>query len=315
MRSMLAPLTGMALGVALGLSLQPRGLAQEPPAGSNGGFSDLQAGADVPQLREEFFALSLPVPATPLAPDATGAREHALAAPPAPPVGVVCLRKSAVPSGEQLEWEFTFPDEQLRVLHVERLTKSGPKLVWRELRPGAGRTLLSEWNAQGRELDVVEWGRPQIARHRLDASEGALFPLFLLELARKGGALQGRHQLFDPTSLSLESIEMETRYFGEPVGAAHAAAGDSDEPTPIGPQAFELRREVRLSRDDGTCAGSYVFQGTELLSFQWQSGGLEARRISAEDYERERIRTPVSALPAAASSSAPPAASPLVRIQ
>jgi hypothetical protein len=35
---------------------------------------------------------------------------------------------------------------------------------------------------------------------------------------------------------------------------------------------------------DGTSAGRYAFEGTELIGFSWQTGGARARRIPAEDW-------------------------------
>ena len=44
------------------------------------------------------------------------------------------------------------------------------------------------------------------------------------------------------------------------------------------------RRTVELRRDDDSFAGRYVFDGTQLIAFQWQSGRRWARRIDESEY-------------------------------
>src|SRR5204862_117518 len=75
-------------------------------------------------------------------------------------------------------------------------------------------------------------------------------------------------------------------------------------------------RTVELRRTDGTLAGRYRFEGTRLAGFQWQEGGLAARRVESEEFERLReqaapIATPPPAsTPSASSTSSPNPTSP-----
>ena len=48
------------------------------------------------------------------------------------------------------------------------------------------------------------------------------------------------------------------------------------------------RRTVELRREDQSFAGRYVFEGTDLIAFQWQPGRRWARRIDEREY-REHV--------------------------
>jgi hypothetical protein len=221
-----------------------------------------------PRLREEFFELTLEP------------QGGANPAPAGATVGVLAWRHRSEPV-EQLEWEITLPRDEARVLHVEHLAAHGPQMIWRELRPGGGRTLTIEWGSESSELKALEWGRGETVRHRIAAPDGGMLPLFVLELARRGELRDGEFCVFDPLSLSLEPLALATRYY----------AVESGRELPVVEAAnlsFELRRAFTLTRQDGSLAGEYIFRGDELASFRWQAGGLSGRRITRSEY-RERI--------------------------
>ncbi len=176
--------------------------------------------------------------------------------------------------GIQLEWELDFPGEELRVLTLEALGPGGDRLVWRELRAGAGRSLLVEWASNDPVLHLREWARDGSSRETRRPSRGAVLPLSLLELCREGRLAQGVFEVLDPTSRGLSALELSTGYeLAQEPGA-------------------EARRWVELRRADGTLAGRYRFRRAELLDFEWQEGGLRGRRIGADEYERLRSQRP-----------------------
>jgi hypothetical protein len=221
-------------------------------------------------LREELFLLELALP-----PDAAKG--------PVPPlaVGVAALRRSLEREVEKAEWELRFFDADTRVHHVERWHAEGPRLVWREWRPGAGRTLVADVDPRGR-FALVEWGREEGLRTRIDAPAGALLPLYLLELARRGELVEGAVPCFDPLSRSIERLEVELSF-------SHAAS-------PADPTTQVLERRVTTRRPDGTSAGSYLFRGDELVEVRWQAGALIAKRIDKPEHEaRVRAEDPSGA--------------------
>lgn len=194
-------------------------------------------------------------------------------------VGHAAWRRRIEEHGEQVEWDLRFADpgfarENTRVLHVERLGAQHGNLVWREWRPGSGRTLEVAWSPDGRGLDCIEWGRAQAIRTRLDAPDGAVMPLYWLELARRGDVESGNFQLFDPLSRTLEHVCAKTVYAARQITAPR---GQVEQPV-------QLERTIDLVRDDGTRAGAYTFCGDELVRFRWQDGALTARRIEPGEY-------------------------------
>ena len=206
-------------------------------------------------LREEFFALEL-------------------AETPPRVVGYAAWRRRREEQGQQVEWDLHFTADSTRVLHVERLDNGGGNLVWREWRPGSGRTLNVAWASDAQALECVEWGRSQALRSRLDAPQGAVMPLYLLELARRGDLDRGSFTLFDPLARALEPVRATTTY----ATRERAQPSARDQAAPV------LERTVEFTRDDGTHAGAYTFCGDDLVRFRWQDGMLSARRIEAGEY-------------------------------
>ena len=222
-------------------------------------------------VRIEHFVLEIRAPVPAATPSA--ARE----------VGLVCMRRRPIEGyehGMQLECECLFRrdgdgGEPEHVLHVERLSSEGPRLVWREWGPGRARSLTAEWTRDGKGLRVVESCRGGMPREVLWAGDGAVMPLYLLELARGGGATSGKYRRLDPLSRDLETIQLTT--------SCRAESGANV-------------RVVEFTREDGSLAGRFEFRGADLVSFQWQEGDLAARRITAQEYA-ERSALPIIAKP------------------
>ncbi len=191
-------------------------------------------------------------------------------------LGVVAWRARRDADGLQLECESTFAGEEhrsdsTRVFHVERLTDAGPRLVWREIGP-RGRALRAEWSRDGHNLRVIEWSSSETRRESVGTGKGAVMPLYLLELARTGRVTAGRFLRFDPLVRALDVAELCTSYEVDDGSGDFASAGTI------------ALRTVELTRGDGTCAGRFVFRGSELCAFQWQESDVWAIRISPEEY-------------------------------
>jgi len=204
-------------------------------------------------LRRECFVLEAPAEVTP--------RE---------PLGWAEFLRRESTGGMVLECEYVFvrpkSGERWRVKHLEQLDSKGSRLVWREIGTAAGRTLTLERAHEGDEWRCQAFERDEAVRCVIDTSHGAVLPLYTLELARKGQLGAAELYLFDPLETALVPRRISTVY--APADHAHA-------------------RTLELLRRDGTLAGRYVFEGTELVSFQSQEGGWRARRIDAAEYVRE----------------------------
>ncbi|MBK7643542.1 MAG: hypothetical protein IPJ19_10940 [Planctomycetes bacterium] len=183
------------------------------------------------------------------------------------PVGWAEFLRREDHGGMLLECEYVFVrpgrGERWRVRHVEKLTDNGPQLVWREIGTAAGRTLTLERTREGDQWRCQAFERDESVRSTLDTGAGAVFPLYLIELARNGQLGAAELTLFDPLESALVSRHATTVY---------------------APASGEHTRTLELHRPDATLAGRYVFAGSELRSFQWQEGGWVARRIDPEQY-------------------------------
>jgi hypothetical protein len=203
-------------------------------------------------LRRECFVLEAPEDATP--------RE---------PLGWAEILRRESTGGMVLECEYVFvrkkSGERWRVKHVEQLDSKGPRLVWREIGTAAGRTLTLERAHDGEEWRCQVFERDEAVRCVIDTTHGAVFPLYLLELARKGQLGAAELYLFDPLETALVPRHISTVY---------------------SPASHTRARTLELQRPDGTLAGRYVFEGTELVSFQSQEGGWQASRIEPAEYAR-----------------------------
>jgi hypothetical protein len=250
------------LGLAASLALAGAGL--------DDARSTLPGKPSETDVRIEHFVLEIRGPAPAAAPSA------------AQEVGLVCMRRRPIEGyehGMQLECECLFRrdgdgGEPEHVLHVERLSSEGPRLVWREWGPGRARSLTAEWTRDGKGLRMVESCRGGMPRETLSAGDGAVMPLYLLELARGGGATSGRYRRLDPLSRDLETVELTTSYRAE--SGANV-------------------RVVEFTREDGSLAGRFEFRGADLVSFQWQEGDLAARRVTAQEYAERSARPVIAA--------------------
>ena len=208
----------------------------------------------VPGTRVEHFRLDLP--------RKEGAEEEAEEDPRAA-VGLVRLRFGVdPPGGFRLECESRFHDAATRVLHVERLRRDELRLTWREIGQRHGRTVSVEWPLSDAALHSVSMSDGEVRRSDVDASGGALMPLYLLEKLRAGAALPGSFRVYDPRSEALELLSLRI--------------------TPI----VGALRVCEWRRSDGALAGRYLFAERRLIAFQWQAGGPVARAISADEFKR-----------------------------
>jgi hypothetical protein len=188
-------------------------------------------------------------------------------------IGTAVIRKRVDADGETLELEARFDELDTRVLHVESWSARGAKLVWREWRPGAGRTLVCERVAAGAPLEVVEWSRTGRTPRRTLAGDAVWWPLQLIEMLRTRETLAASLQRFDPLSGALERVAFE------PCSSAANAAG------------------VRLVGEDGVDLGCVEFADGELARLTWQSSALAARRVERNVFEAARPLTSEPALP------------------
>lgn len=171
--------------------------------------------------------------------------------------------------GMVLECEYVFlrpqPAGRWRVRHVEQLDDTGPRLVWREIGSAAGRTLTLEREGESGAWRCQAWERDERVQCSLDTRGGAVFPLYLLELARQGHLAAAELRVFDPLESALVPRRLTTVY---------------------APASGSRARRFELARPDGTLAGRWSFEGAQLLGFQLQEGGAIARRIEPEEYTR-----------------------------
>jgi hypothetical protein len=210
-------------------------------------------------------------------------------------LGAVEWRRLAHADGFQIECEILFARAASdlagqRVLHVEDLCEGNARLVWREMGAGLGRSLLAEWTSGGVALRTIEWDKHETLREEISTSDGAVMPLYLIEMLREGRATSGRYRLFEPLSRTLSEVELFTSYGDATDESGSAAPSEcparSDASSRREPARASSRlRTVELLRADGSLCGRYRFRGAELIAFQWQDGGPWARRASAAEYD------------------------------
>ncbi len=229
---------------------EPRRCAAEPAA------------LPVAEAVEEWFVLELPT------------AELGQRRPSVEEVGLATLRRRSIEGVEQAEWDLRFFGDDTRVSHVERWVEGAPRLSWREWRPRSGRTLSAELGPAG--LALVESGQRTALRTILSIPEGMLFPIALLERARAGVLASGRMRWFDPLARGIETVSVSIAF--------------ARETRPDSTGEHVLERRVGLQRDDGTLAAEWTFRGRELWCVHWQSGGLNARRVHAADWEARLAR-------------------------
>lgn len=182
-------------------------------------------------------------------------------------VGMLLWRRSEQDGVLTLEWDLSFHESRTRVLEVERHAEDGTLLVYRELQPRSGRTLCADWIDEASSLRLREWGGRHLQQSRLEAVAGGRFRLGLLEDLRAATQAPGSVSVFDPLSRSFEPLDIAVEQ--GPPGSPWANA-----------------RLIRLTRADGTGAGAWLVGDEGVLGFQWQSGGMRARRIDLDEYRR-----------------------------
>ena len=218
--------------------------------------------ADASEPEAEWFVLQLPASAPGARP---GAFEEA---------GIAVLRRRGEVGAGQFEWDLRFFGEDTRLSHVERWGAGAARLSWREWRPRSGRSLTAELGPTG--IALVESGQRQALRTSLPTPESARFPLALLEAARSGTLGAGRLAWFDPLARAIETLSVRIEF--------------SPQPRPDSSGDAVVERRVCLERDDGTLAAEWTFRGRERWGARWQSGGLQARRVRAEEWEARVAR-------------------------
>ena len=220
----------------------------------------LQDGERPPLERHGILELTLPEPAD------VRSEWFRLDAPEGDaPIGLVRLdRILGAGGGLRLECETLFFDVATRVRHVERLEDDALDLIWREVGSRHGRTVHVQWDRAVEGLEVADTSGGEVHRRRLDASRGALTPLYLLEKLRAGHLSSGNFERISPNSATVESLAHE-------IGIA---------PAPL----LERGRMHTWRRADGSLAGRYVLAGLALLAYQLQEGGPVARAVSEADY-------------------------------
>jgi hypothetical protein len=208
--------------------------------------------------------------------------------------GFVEWRRRDDKDGPQLELDVRFlhgphgARDVQRVLELECLTDRGPRCQWREVGPGSGRSVQTEWTSDGSALDIVEWSPAGKKRGTLVASGGASMPLYLAELLRQGRITSGAVTEFDPLARTLEPLMVRTVWLvgADPLVAEAASAGDAVvTDAALATDAPREVRSVELLRADGTLAARYRFAGLKLVGFQWQEGRMSARAVDETEFE------------------------------
>jgi hypothetical protein len=175
------------------------------------------------------------------------------------PLGL--LRYVSAPDREgglHVDVELHFLAEGLRVFHTELAGPARRRLVFREVREGAGRTLFLEGTPtlgfEGYELGVGE-----VVRHSR-TGYGEL-PLLLVEAARLGRCLPEELPVLDPLSASFEPLRLSQR----------------EEPSEI--------RILEARRLDGSLRWRVSARGAELTEWRFQERGPVARAVPRAEFE------------------------------
>ena len=229
-----------------------------------------------------------------------------------------------------LELEVSLPEEDARLLLVERLSGDERFLVWRELRPSGGRSVVAQTlEAEALRWRCTSWGarrnalRSETARAARDGGfleiaerARAAAQSALPERAREGaGDVQpgerGREGAGDvqPGEHASESAR-GAQPGGAPEGALRAQP--SERARLFDPLADDWRevvwslgadgRRAELRAQDGLVCGWFEFDARGLAAFGWQASGLSARRVEPSEWERA---VPVAQAAGTPSSPAP----------
>ncbi|MFT7662344.1 MAG: hypothetical protein ACI87A_000560, partial [Planctomycetota bacterium] len=183
-------------------------------------------------------------------------------------IGVAAMHVGAEVDAKRTELHLEYFPIKTSVMHVERQTAGGPRLIWRERRLRSGRTVQVDWSADGDSLSCVDWSGRDATRRNARPESGALLPLFLIERVRAGQFLSGRFDVFSPLSNQIEEWTATVNRVPWPwLGTGFA-------------------RQLVLTRKDGSLAGEYFFQNDELFLFRLQLGGAVAVRTSRASFDK-----------------------------
>ncbi len=172
------------------------------------------------------------------------------------------------------ELEIYFFDSRTRLSHIETMLPGERRLLWREVRPQGGRTLLLD-GASSAGFSIVDTNGGEVRRSEIDAERG-LLPLEIVEAARKGQVYMGSFSIFQPLAGGFETLQLRTRRSRD----AHG---------------YGLR-DLLITEPDGTQRASYRFRRGELFEFGWRQDGPRARRVSEEEFARwMQVQAPVPA--------------------
>jgi hypothetical protein len=211
------------------------------------------------------------------------------AATPPEELGFLQWRRSEDGPVRTLEWDLLFNESETRLLEVERRDAAGESLVWREMQPRSGRTLCADRIDEGATLRLREWGGRDGRQVRLVDCAGGRFRLGLLEELRESAQPPPAASVFDPLARRFEHL------------AVSVETGAADGP-------WAGARLVRLTREDGSSAGTFLVREGAVVGFQWQAGGLRARRIELDEYRLRLEQLAAQRATAAQASAAPKAA-------
>ena len=179
-----------------------------------------------------------------------------------PPLGLVRWISAPGPHAEpgwRAECEVLLFAEGRRVIHTERLDHERRELVFRELGDRSGRTLRFIWRPDGTAVSTEATG-DEVRRRTFDLSRGAVLPLAVVELARRGAEWRDQVPVFMPLANELETLSVEVRREGE-------------------------ARVLVLEDAAGLLRGSYRFEGRSLVAFRWQNGGLLATAVERAEHD------------------------------
>lgn len=190
------------------------------------------------------------------------------------PQAVIAWRRLVSSHGVLLERDITFAGGALRVLHDERFDLDSPRLVWRELRGGAGkgRTWLAEETRPG-ELRTISWGTHAPIHGSVPVEVSPRMPLELVEELRAGTAPAACTWL-DPLAVQPVAITIES---GHELPAGCPEERLTARLAGARPWCLTLRRE------DGTVARRFVFGDSGLVGYQWADGAPWAVRVDAAE--------------------------------
>ncbi len=164
--------------------------------------------------------------------------------------------------GVQAELELDYLAAGVRVIQIEQASPALRRLVFRELRERAGRTLFLEGTPEA-GFQGYELGGREVVR-RVPAQRGE-FPLLLIESARLGLVVPDEMAVLEPLAADFEPLQL-------------ASSGGPGE------RSFEARRS------DGSLRWRVSLVGERIREWRFQERGPAARAITGAESEALRAR-------------------------